>query len=220
MTTTGAPVAFLACGALARETAEILRRNGWDADVHGISSHLHMEPLKIGPAVDAKLAELTKRYERVVVVYGDCGTGGRLDDVIARYPAARPAGVHCYQWFSGTDWGEISEDISVYFLTDWLVRAWETAVIKGLGLDRFPWLKDTYFEHITRVLFLRQDPDEDGALERKAREIADYLERPIEIRDTGLEPLEELLKPLMETRSESPVEPAAEPLLEDTHVRT
>ena len=67
--------------------------------------------------------------------------------------------MHCYQWFAGDDWREISEDISLYFLTDWLVRSWETAVIKGLGLDRFPWLRETYFEHITKVVFLRQDPD-------------------------------------------------------------
>lgn len=198
MTATGAPVAFLACGALARETGELVRRNGWRADVHGISARLHLEPLKIGPAVDAKLAELTQRYERVIVVYGDCGTGGRLDDVIARYPAARPAGVHCYQWFAGDDWPRISEDISLYFLTDWLVRSWETAVIKGLGLDRYPWLRETYFEHITKVVFLRQDPDADGSLERRAREIAAYLQAPLEIRGTGLGPLEALLRPLME----------------------
>jgi hypothetical protein len=195
---TGAPVAFLACGALARETGELVRRNGWRADVHGISARLHLEPLKIGPAVDAKLAELIQRYERVIVVYGDCGTGGRLDDVIAKYPAARPAGVHCYQWFAGNEWREISEDISLYFLTDWLVRSWETAVIKGLGLDRYPWLRETYFEHITKVVFLRQDPDSDGSLERKAREIAAYLQAPLEIRGTGLGPLEALLRPLME----------------------
>jgi Protein of unknown function (DUF1638) len=198
MTSTGAPVAFLACGALARETAELVRRNGWAADVHGVSAQLHMEPHKIGPAVDEKLGALTRRYERVVVVYGDCGTGGRLDEVLAKYPAARPAGVHCYQWFAGRDWGALREDISVYFLTDWLVRSWDNAVIKGLGLDRHPWLKETYFEHLTRAVFLRQDRDPDGALEARAREIAAYMELPLEIRDTGLEPLEALLAPLME----------------------
>jgi hypothetical protein len=118
--------------------------------------------------------------------------------VIARYPAARPAGVHCYQWFAGRDWRELGEDVSLYFLTDWLVRTWETAVIKGLGLDRFPWLRETYFEHIKKVVFLRQDADPDGSLERRAREIAEYLQAPIEIRGTGLGPLESLLRRLME----------------------
>ena len=199
MTATSAPVALLACGALARETAELVRRNGWRADVHGVSSFDHLEPLRISQDVDRKLAELCERYERVVVVYGDCGTGGRLDAVLRKYPAARPAGVHCYQWFAGEDFEEIADERpGTYFLTDWLVRTWDRAVIAGLGLDRFPWLKETYFEHMTHVMYLRQDPDDDGALERKAEAIAVYLGLPLEIRDTGLDPLETLLAPLME----------------------
>jgi hypothetical protein len=199
MTTTRAPVALLACGALAVETAEIARRKGWRADVHGVPSILHLKPLEIGPAVDAKLAELTKVYERVVVVYGDCGTGGRLDKVLAKYPAVRPAGVHCYQWFAGADFAKIvAENTGTYFLTDWLVRSWDRAVIHGLGLDRFPWLKETYFGSMTHLMYFRQDPDEDGALQRKANEIAEWLGLPLEIRHTGVEPLEALLEPLIE----------------------
>ena len=49
----------------------------------------------------AKLQALLPRYDRVIVVYGDCGTGGRLDEVLARYPAVRPAGFHCFQWYAG-----------------------------------------------------------------------------------------------------------------------
>ncbi len=197
MTSTGASVAFLACGALARETAEVVRRKGWHADVHGVSSALHMEPLKIAAAVDAKLADLTRRYDRVIVVYGDCGTGGRLDEVLAKYPAVRPAGAHCFGWFAGADFEPILDlDIGVYFLTDWLVRNWERAVIAGLGLDRFPWLKEPYFQHLTSVLYLRQA--DDPALAAKATAIAGWLGLPIQIRDSGLEPLELLLAPLME----------------------
>ena len=113
-------------------------------------------------------------------------------------PAVRPEGVHCYQWFAAEDFEAISEDIGVYFLTDWLVRAWESAVIRGLGLDRFPWLKETYFAHLTRIVYFRQEADVDGALAAKAAEIAAYLERPLEIRDTGLSPLQALLAPLIE----------------------
>jgi uncharacterized protein DUF1638 len=198
VTSSRASVAFLVCGALGRETVEVVRRNGWDADIHGLSSRLHMTPLQIAPALDRKLESLTSRYSRVVVVYGDCGTGGRIDEVIRRYPAARPAGVHCYQWFAGDAFNEMTSDLGVYFLTDWLVRTWETSVIAGLGLDRFPWLHQTYFEQITRVVYLRQDPDSDGALAAKALAIAAFLDRPLEIRSTGLEPLESVLAPLME----------------------
>jgi hypothetical protein len=196
VTSTGAKAAFIACGAVAQDTAFLVKKHGWDADVHGISSVLHMTPLDIGPAVEEKLKALTPRYERVIVVYGDCGTGGRLDQVLARYPAVRPAGVHCFQWYAGDLFARFNDDIGIYFLTDWLVTNWDRAVIAGLGLDRFPWLQETYFDNITRILFVRQHPD-DGR-EAKAREIAQWMERPLEIHDLGIEPLDELLTPLME----------------------
>ncbi|HYF11642.1 MAG TPA: DUF1638 domain-containing protein, partial [Actinomycetota bacterium] len=132
-------------------------------------------------------------------VYGDCGTGGRLDAVLARYPAVRPAGFHCFQWYAGELYERFADDIGIYFLTDWLVQNWERATIKGLGLDRFPWLKETYFGNLTRILFVRQHAD--AGLERKAREIAEWMEKPLEIHDLGKEPLERLLTPLMEEAS-------------------
>jgi hypothetical protein len=155
-----------------------------------------MTPLEIAPAVEAKLEQLVPRYERVIVVYGDCGTGGRLDEVLKRYPAARPAGVHCFEWYSGEIYRRFSEDIGIYFLTDWLVQNWDRAVIHGLGLDRYPWLKETYFGNLTTILFVRQHPDPQR--EAKAREIAEYMGKPLEIHDLGIEPLDDLLTPLME----------------------
>jgi len=196
VTATGAPVAFIACGAVAQDTAAIVKSRGWHADVHGISSDLHMTPLEIGPAVEAKLQDLLPRYERVIVVYGDCGTGGRLDAVLAKYPAVRPAGYHCFQWYAGDLYERFNDDIGIYFLTDWLVQNWDRAVIHGLGLDRFPWLKDEYFGNLTRILFVRQHPDPER--ETRAREIAAWMGKPLEIHDLGIEPLEDLLVPLME----------------------
>jgi hypothetical protein len=196
MTATGAKVALIACGAVAQDTAALVRRHGWDADVHGISSDLHMTPLDIAPAVEEKIQALLPRYERVIVVYGDCGTGGRLDTVLAKYPAVRPAGVHCFQWYAGDLFKRFDDDYGIYFLTDWLVTNWDRAVIHGLGLDRHPWLKETYFGNLSRVLFVRQHPDPDR--EAKAREIAEYMEKPLEIHDLGIAPLDDLLTPLME----------------------
>lgn len=196
MTSTGAKVALLACGAVAQDVAALVESRGWDADVHGISSDLHMTPLQIAPAVEEKLKILVPKYERVIVVYGDCGTGGRLDAVLARYPAVRPAGVHCFQWYAGHLFKRFDEDYGIYFLTDWLVTNWDRAVIKGLGLDRHEWMRESYFGNLSRVLFVRQHPD--AAREAKAREIAAYMGKPLEIHDLGIEPLAALLTPLME----------------------
>jgi hypothetical protein len=196
VTSTGAPVAFLACGAVALDTAALVERRGWHADVHGISSELHMTPQDIAPAVEAKLADLLPRYERVIVVYGDCGTGGALDEVLARHPTVRPAGAHCFQWYAGDLFRRFETDAGIYFLTDWLVTNWERAVVHGLGLDRAPELKDAYFGNIARILFVRQHAEPER--EAKARRIAAWMERPLEIHDLGIAPLEELLAPLVE----------------------
>jgi hypothetical protein len=196
MTRTGARTAFIACGAVALDTAAIVEARGWNADVHGITSDLHMTPLDIAPAVEAKIVNLQPDYDRIIVVYGDCGTGGRLDAVLERYPAVRPAGVHCFEWYSGDLYERYHETTGTYFLTDWLVTNWQRAVIKGLGLDRFPWMKDEYFGNLTRVVFVRQHPD--PGREKAAREIAAYMGKELTIEDLGIEPLERLLAPLVE----------------------
>jgi len=161
-------------------------------DVHGVSALHHLNPTLIVQDVDVKLAQLSTEYDRIVVLYGDCGTMGGLDEVLQRYPAARPAGVNCYEWYVGDDYQRLQhEQVGTYFLTDWLVANWDQAVIRGLGLDRFPWLKDTYFRHITHLLFLRQHLD--PVLAETAQTIADYLGVPLEIRETGTLPIERVL---------------------------
>ena len=190
-------LALLVCGALALDVRRLIEGHGWDADVHGISSELHMTPLDIAPAVEARLARLVRRYARVIVVYADCGTGGRLDAVLERYPnVVRPAGVHCFGWYAGELARRLGDQPGLYVLTDWLVDNWEGAVVPGLGLDRVPWLRGEYFRHITRVLFVRQHPEAER--EQKARAIAAWLDRPLEVHDAGLGPLDDLLTPLIE----------------------
>jgi len=187
-----APLALLACGALAREVREVIARRGWDADLHTAPALNHLSPKQLTVDVDAKLADLEGRYQRVVVIYGDCGTAGALDRVLARHGAVRTVGPHCYEMFGGDAAAEAQrERPGTFFLTDWLVRNWDKAAEVGLGIDRFPWMRDVYFGHVTHLLYLRQH-DEPG-LEAKAREVADSLGLPLEVLDTGLGDLERRL---------------------------
>jgi hypothetical protein len=190
-------LALLACGALAREVREIVWAHGWDADLHTAPALNHLSPKRIVASVDAKLADLTRRYERVIVVYGDCGTGGALDEVLRRHGAVRTVGPHCYEMYGHPDVLEVMrERPGTFFLTDWLVRNWERAAVEGLGIDRFPNLKGVYFDHCTDVLYLRQSPE--AHLEARAREIAEFLGLPLEIRDVGLGDLERRLTDLVD----------------------
>lgn len=189
--------ALIICGALAREVLDICARHEWDAEVFGVPALDHMYPERIAPDVEKRLQELQEQYERVIVVYGDCGSRGALDEVLARYGVERIAGPHCYEMYGGARFHELmDEEPGTFFLTDFLTRGFRGTVIKGLGLDRLPELKETYFANYRRVVYLVQK--EDPALLEKAREIAAYLELPLEIRVTGYNLLEERLTALME----------------------
>jgi hypothetical protein len=190
--------ALVICGALGREVKEMSRRRRWDVDIHGLSALLHLYPNRIVTELRDKLHELRPRYDRVVVVYGDCGTAGRLDPVLDELGVARVPGPHCYEMFAGEElFLNISDERpGTYFLTDWLVRNFDRAVIRGLGLDRYPELKETYFGNYEAVLYLRQVPN--PKLAEGAATIAGYLGLPLEIRDVGLGELESRLAALVE----------------------
>lgn len=193
-----ARVAVLACGAIVNEVRDVIARRGWTVDVHGLPASYHLYPKQIAPAVEAKLAALD-RYERVVVVYGDCGTFGALDRVLERFGhAVRPSGPHCYEMMMGAHEFGVNAKArpGTYFLTSWLVRNWEQAVVKGLGLDRHPELRDVYFGNCTALVYLRREAD--PRLDEKAREIADYLRLELDVRDSRAGDLEERLAALVE----------------------
>ena len=208
---TPTPVAFVLCGALARELIAIARRHGWDVALFGIAASDHMLPARIAPDVERRLRELIPRFERIVVVYGDCGSGGRLDELLARYNVPRIAGPHCYEMYGGAAYdAEMARDPGVFFLTDFLVRGFEGTIVKGLGLDRFPELRDVYFANYNRLVYLVQR--EDAALIEKAQAIAATLGLPLELRRTGYGLLEERLAALMAEIHEERYRPVTEPL--------
>ena len=190
--------ALVICGALGREVKEMSVRRRWDVDIHGLSALLHLYPNRIVSELRDKLRELKPRYENIVVVYGDCGTAGRLDPVLDELGVSRVPGPHCYEMFAGRElFLEVADARpATYFLTDWLVRNFDRAVVRGLGLDRYPDLKSTYFGNYESVLYLRQVPN--PKLAEKAAQIAAYLGLPLEIRDVGLGELEERLAALVE----------------------
>jgi hypothetical protein len=147
--------AVIACGALAADVRKIAHRRGWDIDVHPVPALLHNRPERIPPAVRAEIERLSESYERVAVAYADCGTYGALDDVVSRSRVDRLKGQHCYDLFGREEVNEaLEEEPGTYFLTDFLARTFEHTVMRELGLDRHPELRDAYFGNYTRVLWL------------------------------------------------------------------
>ena len=128
---------------------------------------------------------LLGRYPAVAVGYADCGTYGSLDEVCSRRGWARLPGLHCYDLYAGPQ--EVArlfeDDAGTYLLTDFLVRSFDRTVLAELGLDRHPELRDAYFAHYRRVVWLRQDPG--AGLEDDARAAAAAIGLPLEVVDTG-----------------------------------
>ena len=199
--------ALIICGALGREVKDIVDRRQWDVDIYGVSALLHLYPSRIVDELREKLHDLRPRYQNLIVVYGDCGTTGRLEPLLEEVGALRLRGPHCYEMYAGEQlFAKVSDERpGTFFLTDWLVRNFDRAVIKGLGLDRDPELKPMLFGNYEAVLYLRQVPN--PRLADKARDIAAYLGLPLEIRDVGLGELEDRLAALVEGAT-SPTGPA------------
>ena len=188
--------AFIICGALAREVLEIIDRHGWDAEVVGVPALDHMFPERIAPDVEKRFLELRQQYDRIIVVFGDCGSKGALDQMLEQYGLERVDGPHCYEMYGGQAFHDLmAEEPGTFFLTDFLVRGFRGTILKGLGLDRFPQLKGEYFRNYQRLVYLVQN--EDPALVARAWEIAGYLELPLEVRHTGYGLLEERLVAMM-----------------------
>ncbi len=179
-------VLVIACGALAREILAILAAN----ELHHIElmclpAQLHNRPEKIPGAVRRAIHDNHGKYSEIVVAYADCGTGGLLDAVLRETGTRRIEGAHCYAFFTGVEtFDELEADqLGTFYLTDFLARHFRTMVIEPLGLDRAPQLRDLYFSHYTRVLYLAQT--DDPALDQAAREAADRLGLPLEKLRTG-----------------------------------
>ncbi len=190
-------VGVVACGALALHVREIADRRGWDVDVHPLPPAHHNRPERIAPEVERRLRELAPGHERLVVAYADCGTRGALDEVLEAAAVSRLAGDTCYDVLARDDVREALEaEPGTYFLTDFLVRTFERSVVRPLGLDRWPELRETYFGAYTRVLWLAQRPS--PALRIRAEQAAATLGLPLEVREVGDSGLERALEQLID----------------------
>lgn len=182
-------VLLIACGALAREILDVKEKNGWDhLDLTCLPAILHNSPDQIAPAVKAAVEKHRSSYDRIYVVYADCGTGGLLQAACDDLGVEMVAGPHCYSFFEGNDAFEARDEFTAFYLTDFLVRQFDAFVWEPLGLDRHPELRDMYFAHYTKLVYQAQI--DDPALTAKAQDCAARLGLDFERRFTGYGDLE------------------------------
>ena len=191
-------ILIIGCGALAHEVRVIIKLNDWDnvrlqclnADLHNTPKIL---PAKIKESIDSNIND----YSKIFLAYADCGTGGLIDLILKDYNIERLDGAHCYEFYSGSSvFKELSEkEIGTFYLTDFLVKNFDRLVVDGLGIQKYPALKEEYFKNYKNVVYLAQK--QDNVLESKARECADYLNLEFSVLFTGLDNLENQLNKAM-----------------------
>jgi len=167
---------LIACGALAREIVELVRVNAWQhLTVTCLPASWHNTPDRIPQGVRQRIRAARGNYDRILVLYGDCGTGGLLDAVLAEEGVERIDGPHCYAFFAGEAVFEAlaEAEVGTFYLTDYLARHFERLIIQGLGLDRHPELLPLYFGNYRRLVYLAQT--DDAGLDARAAAAAERL---------------------------------------------
>ncbi len=94
------------------------------------------------------------------MVYADCGTGGRLAAACDALGVEMMPGPHCYTFFEGNAaFARHEDEITAFYLTDFLARQFDAFIWEPLGLDRHPELREMYFGHYTKLVYQAQTDD-------------------------------------------------------------
>ena len=179
-------ILLLACGALAREIVALKAANGWThMDLLCLPANLHLWPDRIPDAVEKAVMQHRDQYETIFVVYADCGTGGLLQARCDALGVKMVPGPHCYAFFDGVDdfAARAEQEMTAFYLTDFLVRQFDAFVWKPMGFDRHPDLIQMMFGNYTRLIYQAQT--DDPVLDAKAQDAARRLGLAYERRFTG-----------------------------------
>ena len=190
-------IAVIACGAIAAHIHDISERNSLSLHIEPVNPLLHNRPEGIAPEVEQLLGQLKTEHEKVVIAYADCGTYGELDKVCAKHNVERLAGEHCYDVFATAEKmrAEFEKIPGTFVLTDYLVKSFRRSVMKEMGLELYPELRDDYFHSYQRILWLAQHQTPE--LTEAAYDAAKLLGLPLEIMQVGDQYLEEQLLALV-----------------------
>lgn len=188
-------ILLLACGALAREIIVLRDTHGWThMDLTCLPAIFHNHPEKIVPAVREAVSKWRDSYDEIFVVYADCGTGGQLQSACKELGVEMLQGPHCYSFFEGNDAFAAKDEITAFYLTDFLARQFDAFIWKPLGMAKHPELVPMYFGHYEKLVY--QSQTHDAKLLELAKSHAEKMGLAFEHRHTGYGDLENELKAL------------------------
>jgi hypothetical protein len=186
---------IIACGALSHEIVELIRVNNWShLELTCLPAYWHHVPDRIPSGLRKKIRESRGKYKHIYVMYGDCGTWGKIDEVVDEEGVERIEGPHCFSFLMGnSDFDEYSEsDITTFYLSDFFCKYFEKFVWEALGLDRRDDMVDFVFGNYKKVVYMAQTDDQE--LREKAESIAVRLKLDYEYRFTGYGDMEKVMQ--------------------------
>ena len=169
-------ILVIACGALAKEITALIRMNNWThLQLRYLPAKLHNEPHNIPQNIRKNLINAQNKFSQIFIGYADCGTGGKIDNLLEEFGVQRLPGAHCYDFFSSSQNFSkmLEEEPGSFFLTDFLVKSFEKLIWQGLKINSHPELLNIYFRHYKRLVYLAQT--ENPALQTQAQKIAQRL---------------------------------------------
>jgi len=180
-------VLVIGCGMLAREVLAVIDQLDLDhLELTCLPAELHYYPDRIPPALDKAIEKARgDGYRNIFVGYADCGTGGQLDRICEKHGVERLAGPHCFAFYQGLEaFSRVEEDdMTSFYMTDFLCRHFDAFFMRPLGLDRHPELIKDFFGNYEKVIYLAQTDDPE--LEKIAKNAAKLLGLKYERRITG-----------------------------------
>lgn len=177
---------IIACGALAKEIVAIIDLNKLShISLTCLPASYHNTPNKITGHLREKIHKYKNDYERILIGYADCGTGGQLDTMCREEGVERIHGAHCYAFYHGqSDFADLAEEeLGTFYLTDYLVRQFDALIMDGMGLNKYPEMRNLMFGNYKRVVYLAQT--DDPMLCEQAQLAADKLQLELQIIKTG-----------------------------------
>ncbi len=170
-------ILIIACGALAHEILTMIEINGFNhMELKCLPAKLHNKPDKIPDALRNKITENKHLYQNIFVAYADCGTGGLIKKICDDENIKMIEAPHCYSFYAGQEnFDEIAaEEIGSFYLTDYLVRNFDTLIMEGCGLNKYPEMRDLMFSNYKRLVYLAQI--DNAELDKEAEAAANKLQ--------------------------------------------
>ena len=127
-----------------------------------------------------------------------------LEAVLREEGVERLPGALCYEFFATPDvFAALAEaEPGTFYLTDFLLKNFERFVVRPLGLDRHPQLRQEYFRNYRRLVYLAQVEKPESIA--RARQIAQDFGFSFEYRFTGYGQLGTRLQVLAGTTKATP----------------